>query len=159
MPVYQDGLESHDLIEDIKGAVDFLQQNAPFVEYAQWLELKDSIGERYLDKEKVLEPVVYDANFSLAEELQSQIAAVRAVREKIMHKGKLVSDITTREAKEVISSGSTLLGTLMKYHEKVVNMERLRILEMSVVEALLEVDKDLRDRVIDIMEEKLLRVA
>jgi len=161
MQSYQDNLENHDLTSDITEAVDFLVGNGKYVVLEQWKQLEE-IGDQFeevlrVKKEKTR--VVYDANFSLAEELQAQISAVRAVREKIMVNGRLADTTTTREAKEVISSGSTLLGTLMKYHEKVVNMERLRLLEVSVIEALQEVDETLRDKVMELLEVKLERLT
>lgn len=158
MTPYQDSLETHNLLEDLQSSVDFLLQNVMFLERRQWDRLK-RIGEKF-EPAKARQEVVYDASFSLAEELQAQITAVRAVRDRIMTKeGHLSEDITTREAKEVISSGSTLMSSLMKFHEKVVNMERLRLLETSVVEALEEVDGEVRERVLGKMEEKLANLA
>lgn len=161
MEPYKDNIEEHNLQEDIGQAVTFLKQHASYVMPGHW-EVLAGIGERFrpVEEEEGAGPMVYDANFSMADELQAQIRAVRAIRNKIMSdKGVLSDDISTREAKEVVSSGSTLLGTLMKYHEKVVNMERMRMLESSVIEALAEVDEEVRDRVLFIMEEKLANLA
>lgn len=158
MAPYEDKLETHSLHEDVEGSVNFLLQHADYVEAGQWLRMERRIGPRF--DEEAREGVTYGADFSMAEELQAQIAAVRAVRDRIMMRdGSLSTDISTREAKEVISSGSTLLGTLMKYHEKVMNMERLRLLEASVVEALGEVEEELRDQVLGIMDQKLSNLA
>jgi hypothetical protein len=161
MSTHASTIEQNGLIEDIENAVEFLRQHAGYVEKASWEVLK-RIGSQFeLEEVEAARPVVvYDANFSMAEEIQSQIMAVRAVRNKIMNAdGSLSRDITTREAKEVVSSGSTLLTTLMKFHEKVQNMERLRLLETAVVEVLEGVDEDVRDQVLHRMEEKLANLA
>ena len=158
MTPYQDNIEQHNLQEDIDDAIEFLRQHAMHIALPQWEQLK-GLGKRF--ESKVVSPeVIYDANFSMADELQSQIQAVRAVRERIMTRdGQLMSDITTREAKEVISSGSTLLGTLMKFHEKIQNMERLRLLETAVVEVLEETSEEVKEQVLVKMEEKLANLA
>lgn len=156
MAQYQDNLQTSNLQGDIDDAVEFLRQHVGFVTKEQW-DLLQVIGRRYrMD----VEAVAYDANFSLADEVQAQIQAVRAIRDRIMTPdGQLSQDITTREAKEVVSSGSTLLTSLMKFHEKVVNMERMRLLETSVIEALEEADQELKALVLAKMEEKLANLA
>ena len=162
MSTYQDNIETHDLQADIGEAVSFLLQHAAFVTDAQWRGLSAVVGARFaaLEERPSDTPFDYDASFSVADELEAQILAVRAVRQRIMAAdGSINRDISTREAKEVISSGSTLLGTLMKYHEKVVNMERLRVLEQSVIEALEHVDMEVKDVVLATMEEKLANVV
>lgn len=155
---YQDKLGEPQLEQDIDASVRYLLQHAAYVSAEQWARL-ERIGARFAPVPVVAEaePVsIYGADFSLANELESQIRAVRAVRERVIDsRGQLQDDITTREAKEVIASGSTLLGTLMKYHEKVVNMERMRLLEQSVIEVLEEEDEEVKDRVLMKMEEKL----
>lgn len=156
MAQYQDNLQTHNLQGDIDEAVEFLRQHAGFVTKDQWDRLA-GIGKALTPATEV---VLYDANFSLADEVQAQIQAVRAIRDRIMTpNGQLSKDITTREAKEVVSSGSTLLTSLMKFHEKVVNMERIRMLETSVIEALEEADQEIKSLVLTKMEEKLANLA
>lgn len=154
---YHDSLQTNALEGDLQGAVNLLLQHAGYVTVQMWDALQ-RLGKQFVDEQPVL-PVMYGADFSMAGELEAQIRAVRAVRDRIMSAdGQLSKDISTREAKEVISSGSTLLSTLMKHHEKVVNMERLRLLESSVVEALTEVDEELKEVVLQVMEKKLANV-
>jgi hypothetical protein len=156
MSDYHDAVEQHSLQDDIAESISFLLQHAGFIEKEQWARMVKTVAPYFAEEVQQVEGITYDANFSMADELRAQIMAVRAVRDRIMTvEGNLVADISTREAKEVISSGSTLVGTLMKYHEKVVNMERLRVLEQSVIEALVEADVDIRDQVLSIMEQKL----
>lgn len=144
---------------DLEQSVEFIVSLSHKVSEEQWNRLYRCLAHRFETSRSETE-VVYDANFSLADELQSQIMAVRAIRQRIMSsQGVISDDITTREAKEVISSGSTLLGSLMKYHEKVVNMERLRLLESAVIEALGEVQDDVKDKVLVKMEEKLAAIG
>lgn len=98
----------------------------------------------------------YGADFDMAYEVQQQITAVRAIRDHVMDsRGRLREGITARDAKEVVTSGSTLLSSLMKFHSSVVNMERLRLLERAVVEVLREEDDDLRDRVLTRLAQRL----
>lgn len=159
MTEYQDNLDDRDLQADIDDSVQFLLQHAQQVTLGSWERLEKVLGEVHGTREPPT-LVDYNAEFSIAGELQSQIQAVRAVRDRILNAdGGLITDISTREAKEVISSGSTLMATLMKYHEKVVNMERMRLLEQSVVEALGEVDEPLRDRALAVMEDRLTKLA
>lgn len=100
-------------------------------------------------------PVEYGTGFDLGAEVEAQIQAVRAVRGTVMENGRIIKGVSSREAKEVISSGSTLLNTLMKFHEKVLNMDRLRLLEAAVIEVLGEESEELRNRVVENMEQKL----
>lgn len=99
--------------------------------------------------------VVYDASFSLLEEVQAQVIAVRAVRNQIIEpNGTIKPDISTREAKEVVSSGSTLLNTLMKFHPQIMNMDRQLKLETSIIEVLSKEGKGLKDKVMKLFEDK-----
>jgi hypothetical protein len=100
-------------------------------------------------------PVGYGADFDLADEVEQQIAAVRAIREFVMPGGRLAGGITSREAKEVVTSGASLLASLMKFHSGIVNMDRLRNLERAVVEVLKEESQELCERVQARLAERL----
>jgi len=78
----------------------------------------------------------YGANFDLAEEVNEQIKAVRALRDMIMDEnGQIKDGHTPRDAKELISSSNTLLGSLMRFHDKIINQNRMRLVEQATVEA------------------------
>lgn len=149
---------------DLESSVAFICQHARHLSLIQKDRLKKSMG---LDKlvdptdpeaESIMQATAtnYGAEFDLAEEVEQQIKAVRAIRANVFDSnGNLRSSVSSREAKEIISTGSTMLGTLMKYHEKVMNMERLRKLEQAVIEALMDADEAFKDKVMENLEQKL----
>ena len=146
------------LSSDLEEAVVHLCQHAKFLSRGQREKLRSAL--------LIVDPTAphvpnqhdlnYDASFDLGSEVSAQIKAVRAIRSYVFDaKGNIRDGITSREAKEVISSGSTMLASLMKYHKDVMNMDRLRMLEQAVVEALQEYDPELREQVLKTLEEKL----
>jgi len=94
--------------------------------------------------ETSVEDDVYDETFSMAEEVHEVMKAVKLLRKSIMAPGgkALKKDITTTEAKDVISMSNTMINTLMKSHEKIMNMERYRAVEQATVDVLRELDGD-----------------
>lgn len=68
----------------------------------------------------------YGAQFSLAQELDRQLTMTSALRQSIIDPmtGRPKSDVSPREAKEVISACSTLFAMLMKHQETVRTYER-----------------------------------
>lgn len=98
----------------------------------------------------------YGADFDLAQEVGEQIKAVRAIRQQVMNTdGSVAEGMTPRDMKEVVSSGTTLLSSLMKFHKEVINMDRLRKLEQAIIDVLMEEDEDLKNRVVAKLEERL----
>ena len=87
---------------------------------------------------------VYDETFSMAEEVHEVMKAVKLLRKSILAPGgkALKTGITTTEAKDVISMSNTMINTLMKSHEKIMNMERYRAVEQATVDVLRELDGD-----------------
>ena len=82
------------------------------------------------------EGVDYGADFDLRDEVEAQIVAVRAMRGSVMLPGgKIKPGVAARELKEVVTASNTLLQTLMKTHEKVLNYDRQRALEAATVAA------------------------
>ncbi len=148
----------HTLSEDLEEMVTHLCQHAQYLSQMQKDRLRSSLAIHEPEVHTLAIPETnYDATFDLGDEVEQQIKAVRAIRAQVFdEQGRMRADISSREAKEVISTGSTMLATLMKYHEKIMNMDRLRKLELSVMEALAEESKELQDRVLALLEEKLL---
>lgn len=88
-------------------------------------------------REHHAEASVYGADFSMVAEIDDQIRTVRALREHVIQpNGRLREGMSPRDAKEVISASTTLLGTLMKSHEKILGFERQRAMESAVVAVL-----------------------
>ena len=145
--------------DDLSDPVEFVCQNARFLGDAQAERLYEAMKKRLdvvVEVEEMAAPQVpYGADFDLSEEVGAQISAVRAIREEVFKNGKIRGDITLREAKDVIASGSSLLSTLSKHHADIVNMGRLRGLEAAVIEALQEQDEEFKEKVMGLLEEKL----
>ena len=102
------------------------------------------------------EHVVYGAGFDLASEVEQQILAVRAARDHVMTRdGRLKSGFSSRDAKDLVTAGSTLLQSLMKHHAEIMNIERMRALEQAVIETLKKADPEIAKSVISKLEERL----
>ena len=145
--------------EDLSDPVEFVCQNSKFLSDEQAERVIEAIRKRLGVDRPVKQVVEYDASFDLSEEVGAQVMAVRAIRDEVFRDGKIRGEVTLREAKEVIASGSALLTTLSKHHADIVNMDRLRALEGSVIEALQEQDEDFKEKVMALLEEKLEAAA
>lgn len=78
----------------------------------------------------------YGAHFDMAAEVSAQIKAVRAMRRSVMtDAGTVQPGVAARELKEVVSASNTLLQTLLKTHERLLNFDRQRALEAATVTA------------------------
>ena len=82
------------------------------------------------------DPQVYGADFDMADEVNQQILAVRAMRESIMEEGRIKDGIATREVKEVIAASNTMLSALMKFHKEIINLHRMRAIEKATIKVL-----------------------
>lgn len=92
--------------------------------------------------EEAQEEEAYDENFDMQKEIAEVLRSVRLLRKSIMSpSGKaLKAGVTPGEAKDVISMSNSMINTLMKSHEKVVNMSRYRAVEQATVDILRELD-------------------
>jgi len=91
--------------------------------------------------------VKYGADFDFNHEIEAQIVAVRAMRARVMTPGgQLKVDIPIREAKETLAAGTTLLQTLMKNHEKVMNFNRQRAIEEATIQAIRNLPQENQDQ-------------
>ena len=102
----------------------------------------------------------YDANFDLSKEINEQLRAIRAMRQQVFNSNHTIKDgISAREVKEVVTSSSTMINTLMKHHQTVQSMERHRAVEAATIDALKELEKDrgaeVLNRFFEIFEKKL----
>lgn len=87
----------------------------------------------------------YDETFDMEKEVSEVLRSVKVLRKSIMTaSGKgLRSGVTVGEAKDVISMSNSMITTLMKSHEKIVNMARYRAVEQATIDTLRELDSDL----------------
>lgn len=98
----------------------------------------------------------YGAAFSLADEVNAQIRMVRALRATILDEdGAIIQGSSARDAKEVISSSSTLLTSLMKFHEKIINQDRMRLIEQATIEAIKTLPDEQQEKFFSYLSEKL----
>lgn len=75
--------------------------------------------------------------FNLEEEIQSQIAMLKRMRKKLtLEDGGLSSSVSYKEIKEVVSSCSSVMGTLMKYHKDAKTIQRNRAVEQATIHAI-----------------------
>lgn len=100
--------------------------------------------------------VTYGADFDFTAEITAQIQAVRAMRRSVMSdSGHVLEQVSARELKEVVSASSTLLQTLLKTHEKVMNFSRLRAVEKAVTGLILTLEKDQQKVFFEALETEL----
>jgi len=102
----------------------------------------------------------YGADVDLSEEVNSQIRVVRSLRNLIMdpETGAIKEGYTPRDAKELIGSSNTMLSSLMKFHDKIINQERLRATEQATIEAVKDLPQESQDKFFAKLEEALKAV-
>ena len=101
----------------------------------------------------------YGADFDVGEELNQQIAAVRKMRRMAMNP-KDGNEVSVRELKEIVTSGTSLLKTLLSVHEKVVNFDRLKAIEDATVATVKEqLSKRQQEQFFETLEEELARIG
>ena len=75
--------------------------------------------------------------FNLEEEIYNQVAMLKRMRKKLtLEDGSIDSKISYKEIKEVVSSCSTVMGTLMKYHKDAKTIQRNRAVEQATIHAI-----------------------
>jgi len=117
----------------------------------QAIALYNLLAPRFTDN-----TVTYGADFDLAAEVEAQIVAVRAMRDSvILPGGRVKAGTPSRELKEVVTASNTLLQTLMKTHERVLNFDRQRALEAATVAAVEGLPEEARATFFDALEQEL----
>lgn len=118
-------------------------------------------------KHHIREPdaVVYDADFDMTAEIGLQISAMRAMRSTVIDSnGEIVKNadgkaaVSTRELKEVVTGCSTSIQMLMKYHERLVNFDRMRALERATIKTARTLPEDLQAQFFKTLENELTAV-
>ena len=114
---------------EITDAVDLLLSHADAVPAA----LAEALV-RSLSRPSHPSAIDYGPEFDLLEEVGYQIQTVHAMREAVLTEGnRLQPGMTTRDLNELNRASASLLTGLAKYHEKIINMERLRAVEEAVL--------------------------
>jgi len=86
----------------------------------------------------------YDETFDMEKEVAEVLRAVKILRNSMLNESKkgLKVGVTIGEAKDVLSMSNSMINTLMKSHEKIVNMARYRAVEQATVDILRDLDGD-----------------
>ncbi len=156
-PSRNEGTTSAEELSFDKQLLNFLENVLPVMNPDQLTELAEELMSLGVIKESDDgEGVEYDAKFDLTEEIGMQLKMVHALRRKVMVNGTIRSGVSAREVKEVVSTTSTMLNTLMKNHEKMMSMDRQRAVESSTISVLRELGNDgLVDKFFEKMGEAL----
>lgn len=113
----------------------FTHNVLPHLPEEQVKQLLDLLSSRL--PESLSDDRIYGANYDIKEEVENLIKSVRALQNTVMDdSGRIRSGITPKEMREVVTSTSTLMTLLMKSHEKLLSMDRIRALEQATVETL-----------------------
>jgi len=100
---------------------------------------------------------LYGADFDLTNEINIQLKTVKALRQAILTEdGQIRDGMTTKDVTELNRVSTNLTNLLMKHHKEVVNMERMRAIEESVLSVVMTwPDTDERQKFIKALEEAL----
>jgi len=100
---------------------------------------------------------LYGADFDLTNEINTQLKTVKALRQAILTEdGQIRDGMTTKDVTELNRVSTNLTNLLMKHHKEVVNMERMRAIEESVLSVVMTwPDTDERQKFIKALEEAL----
>ena len=144
-------LEREDDLEEVARSVELVVRNAHRLDDRQINLLVDSLS-LFASKDVV----DFNSGFDLSEEIGRQIAMVRALRDMVLDPTwRIREEYSARDAKEVISSASTLLTTLMRFHEKIVQIDRQKAIEVATIEAIKTLPEEVQERFFGKLEELL----
>ena len=141
---------------DIDGKItEFIEDILPVLSEDQLRELTEELLALGMVKQGE-EEVTYDAQFDMGKEVELQLRTVHALRRQVMVNNRIRKGTTTREVKEVVSTTTTMLNSLMKHHEKLLSMDRQRALEAATISVLKELgDGAMIDKFFELMEQAL----
>lgn len=133
------------LVKELVNAVNLICESADtgVLSHQQVELLAHKLPEAYpeafrgLGADMPIEDPNYGADFDMSTEVNDQIRTVRALRSMVLDEnGSIKQGYSARDAKELISASGTLLGSLMKFHDKIINQSRMRMVEQSTVEVI-----------------------
>ena len=123
--------------------------------YPQFFSVGSGNGEEGQHRGSADDPG-YGADFDLADEVNEQIKAVRALRQTIMDdSGTIREGVQARDVKEMVSSSNTLLGSLMRFHDKIINQDRMRLVEKATIEAVKTLPEEQQEIFFDTLQKGL----
>lgn len=116
--------------------------------------LTELLHENYPD---IASAAAYGPDFDLTSEVNTQLALVYAMRDQMINPTthRLNDGFTTREAKELITASNTLMTTLTRSHEKIINAERQRAIEEAVISYASSLEEEEKEKFLRGLEEEL----
>lgn len=107
-------------------------------------ELTSALAMSYESEDASPDEADYDETFDMEKEVSEVLKTVKLLRKSILTaSGRAIrAGVTVSEAKDVISMSNSMISTLMKSHEKIVNMARYRAVEQATVDVLRDLDGD-----------------
>lgn len=97
-------------------------------------------------------------DFDLHGEVVAQLKAVKALRQSVISDAGTLSG-STRDAKEALSSTTSLLTLLNKIQNDIYNQNRIRSIQKATIDVLKELDPALQTRFISLLETRLSNSA
>ena len=134
------GIDPHEL-------VDFLIESKRILQRDVKQRLRDNFGPTTQD-------IGGKEDFDLHQEIVEQLKAVRNLRKSVIDPaGNLVMGV--RDAKEALSSATSLLNLLTKIQGDVYNQDRIRTIQKTTIEVLKEVDPEVHARFMELLKVRL----
>lgn len=116
--------------EDLQNLVDHLIAHKDRIPGPLLARLRDALGLR--------DPASFPGlDFDLLEEVKEQLKVIRLMRAATVDTSRGTIE-SVKEAKEVVSSSTSLLSLLTKLYGDIYNMSRLRAIELATVETIKE---------------------
>lgn len=98
----------------------------------------------------------YGADFDISQEIGEQLAIAKAMRARLLdEEGRLNERFSAREAKEVMSACSTLIGVLMKSQQELLSFRRVLMVENATKRALDTLPREAQDAYLQELERQL----
>jgi len=80
---------------------------------------------------------IYGAGYDIKSEVDGMIRAVRAMQGSVLTPfGEIREGVGAKDVKEVVTATASLMSMLMKAHEKLLSLDRARLLEQTTISAL-----------------------
>jgi len=99
---------------------------------------------------------LYGPAYDIKLEIDGLIQAVRAMQNSVMENGRIRTGITPKEMREVVQSTTSLMSLLMKAHEKLLSLDRVRAIEQATISVLRELGDDaMVERFVAALEQEL----
>lgn len=132
----------------------------PTLQPVQLRMLRGAIASRLLDlgdeDENAPTGQLYGPAYDIKLEVDGLIQAVRAMQNSVMTNGQIRPGITPKEMREVVQSTTSLMSLLMKAHEKLLSLDRVRAIEQATISVLRELGDDaMVERFVAALEQEL----